>query len=313
MKQCGMGECQRILVLCGDASAPYDTVCVPGTPRIEVCDGLDNNCNGEVDEDHMCERPVEGVAVVPRMRCIHGHMSGAQQCRMHFGYTAVDSFFDAWLPYSALNNSLVVTGYALADDTLRALPPQCFAANTSIDDAFSVPVPCLNTHNNMALEPYEGEAAVTWWLGDGMGHWLEATGYVTSAPPCETLSEAGTQQRPVAVYVDDPCIYRDAALGMCSVHFGYFNPNPSAIYAPMDPVKNALVYVALSKPPTVSPPATLFPGCVRDAVRVAWPCPDGTLDMHMGWRLTAVPGMSRIAMAEEVSDVMPWKKEKRKK
>ncbi len=33
------------------------------------------------------------------------------------------------------------------------------------------------------------------------------------------------------------------------MHFGYFNTNPSAIYAPLDPVKNALVYVALCTPP----------------------------------------------------------------
>src|SRR5262249_44525648 len=39
---CGVGECQRT-VTC-------PATCVPGSPTTEVCNGLDDNCNGQVDD-----------------------------------------------------------------------------------------------------------------------------------------------------------------------------------------------------------------------------------------------------------------------
>jgi hypothetical protein len=49
---CGVGECKREGKNdCVDGRSVY--VCKPGTPSIDVCDGLDNDCDGEVDE-HGC-------------------------------------------------------------------------------------------------------------------------------------------------------------------------------------------------------------------------------------------------------------------
>jgi hypothetical protein len=50
---CGVGPCQRTVNNCVNGQVQS---CVPGTPTPEVCgDGIDNNCNGTVDEG--CNQP----------------------------------------------------------------------------------------------------------------------------------------------------------------------------------------------------------------------------------------------------------------
>lgn len=43
IKRCGMGICSR--------SVSIFEECIPGEPEVEVCDGLDNDCDGMSDED----------------------------------------------------------------------------------------------------------------------------------------------------------------------------------------------------------------------------------------------------------------------
>src|SRR5262249_14845438 len=45
---CGVGACARTVAACILGVAQ---VCVPGVPAPEVCNGIDDNCNGLVDED----------------------------------------------------------------------------------------------------------------------------------------------------------------------------------------------------------------------------------------------------------------------
>ncbi|MFH1723648.1 MAG: putative metal-binding motif-containing protein, partial [Elusimicrobiota bacterium] len=46
---CGIGECSAQGILACMDGEQSDT-CAPGPPATEVCDGLDNDCDGEVDE-----------------------------------------------------------------------------------------------------------------------------------------------------------------------------------------------------------------------------------------------------------------------
>jgi uncharacterized delta-60 repeat protein len=45
---CGVGECRRTGQLTCQSGQQVNT-CIPGTPQAEVCDGLDNNCDGQAD------------------------------------------------------------------------------------------------------------------------------------------------------------------------------------------------------------------------------------------------------------------------
>ncbi len=50
---CGVGECAASgTVSCVDGSEVDD--CTPGTPSAEICDGLDNDCNGASDDGGVC-------------------------------------------------------------------------------------------------------------------------------------------------------------------------------------------------------------------------------------------------------------------
>lgn len=46
-QSCGVGACQRTVALC---NAGTQVTCTPGSPSAEVCDDIDNNCNGTVDD-----------------------------------------------------------------------------------------------------------------------------------------------------------------------------------------------------------------------------------------------------------------------
>lgn len=70
---CGVGECASAgTETCTEAGgvAVIDDTCVPGTPSAEVCDQLDNDCDGQVDEDGVCDpAPVPDPDPVPVDPC----------------------------------------------------------------------------------------------------------------------------------------------------------------------------------------------------------------------------------------------------
>jgi peptidoglycan/xylan/chitin deacetylase (PgdA/CDA1 family) len=51
---CGVGECQASGTLSCVAGSEVDS-CTPETPTDEICDGLDNDCDGLTDEDNICD------------------------------------------------------------------------------------------------------------------------------------------------------------------------------------------------------------------------------------------------------------------
>ena len=68
---CGVGACANAVEKCVNGQMQ---TCVPGQPGVEVCDGIDNNCNQLTDEsDPMlnaaCESGLPGVCAVGKMAC----------------------------------------------------------------------------------------------------------------------------------------------------------------------------------------------------------------------------------------------------
>ena len=211
---CGVGACLVTVWGCKNGTGSNLT-CVPGYPTPEVCDGVDNDCDGVIDNGNVCAQPVLGVAVVPIARCIEGRLSpSSTDCYAHFGYYNTDPFFAVTRPYpNGMYNSL--TSY-VPENTLCPMPtanvPQYFPPNASNSDAFRVAMCCGDG------------ASVVWSLGDGNDNFLQATVYASSAPPCETfVGQSSDLVLPISIFVDSPCVLRQN--GTCSVALGYQNPN----------------------------------------------------------------------------------------
>ena len=62
---CGVGACARTGVTTCVAGAVGDS-CAPGTPQTEVCNGVDDNCNGQTDEGYVSVQTTCGVGACAR-------------------------------------------------------------------------------------------------------------------------------------------------------------------------------------------------------------------------------------------------------
>ncbi len=284
---CGVGACARTAMQCASGSGyTANVTCVPGRPTPETCNGVDDDCDGMIDEGHVCDRPVEGVAVVPVAQCVEGRMSPtALQCYAHFGWFNTDPLFDVLRPYGTATNALLTLPATDTDDLVMAgvVVPSHFPANSNSSDAFRVPINCKN-------------GAAVWSIGDGQGNFLEAVVYASTTVPCE-IDYAPPQEinRPISTYVDSPCITRNE--GICQVAFGYYNPNygAPAYYVP-EYVGDNSFYLndQLADLVTFNPPSVFFPQRVRNAAVVSFQCPLGTEQLR--WQLKTA-GVMRQAVA----------------
>jgi hypothetical protein len=65
---CGVGACQRT-VACGGGTPQ---TCVPGTPGLEVCNGIDDDCDGQIDEGFGTTTCGLGVCQRTAQNCLDG-------------------------------------------------------------------------------------------------------------------------------------------------------------------------------------------------------------------------------------------------
>lgn len=284
---CGVGACKRTVYQCGYTGETFNTTCIPGTPTPEVCNGIDDDCDGVIDNGNVCDRPVEGVPVIPVRVCVSGRLARPRtKCYARFGYFARDPIFNVTLAYPSDLNSLIFSPSTPAlwqpgnDSTL---PPSNFTAGSHSLDAFDVELP--------ACSGISGK--VTWQLGDGRGNYQRADFDADTAPPCETgnYTVGTTLTLPIRPMLDEPCARRTAD-GVCSVSLGYYNPNldvPFAYVAVGSPL-NYFYFTGGSNGDNtgkvavggsmVAPPNDFTPGRVRGAYEATWLCPQGTETLH---------------------------------
>ena len=86
---CGLGECEAFGIETCSAGEWGNETCTPGTPSIELCDGmLDENCDGRVDEDCTCmQGDVNGNTLIDlqdailALKIMAGQTPAAAVCR----------------------------------------------------------------------------------------------------------------------------------------------------------------------------------------------------------------------------------------
>lgn len=76
---CGKGACARVVSACPDSDGNVPT-CEPGLPSAEICDGIDNDCNDQVDDElgtiscgeGACRRTVAACSDAGALECTPG-------------------------------------------------------------------------------------------------------------------------------------------------------------------------------------------------------------------------------------------------
>lgn len=284
---CGVGACRRTIDTCSSDGVPQE--CVPGEPTQEVCDGVDNNCNGLVDEDNVCQHPDFAVTrrgVLLSGACLSDDLSTGHVCLVNtddknvasdvvvellHSYKQGDQWTSPPIPVGALQtvdvriplSGVVGDAVAVVDQTQqRAL----FDANTP---------PCRET------------GYASWCSGDG-----------NSTIALYTREEERTS---VMTPIVDTCVQR--LDGYCNMTLGYYYSGATPLTVPIDPSANQVVAssgIQLEQ----NQPTTFWPGRVRDVLYVRTACPtaewqDGS--WFVAWSVV-VDTVRRRAQATPISE-----------
>ncbi len=79
---CGVGACTVMVPACANG---LPNTCVPNMPAVEMCDGIDNNCNQLVDEtfpnaDKVCDTGLPGACAVGKTKCVTDAAGTSAKC-----------------------------------------------------------------------------------------------------------------------------------------------------------------------------------------------------------------------------------------
>jgi Putative metal-binding motif len=133
---CGVGECVNTVPTCVDGELQ---TCTPKAPIPEVCDNLDNDCDGEIDEDiavlrcgvGACERTVQtclpGGITNPDITCTPG-TPGPKTCGID---NDCDGAIDETAPMATTFTPVSVTGFNV--DAIAETSPASTATSQALD------------------------------------------------------------------------------------------------------------------------------------------------------------------------------------
>jgi hypothetical protein len=282
---CGVGECARTVPQCQNGVMVASSACVPGQPSAEVCDGKDNNCNGQVDEGGVCvasspspsatpqPSPSASAApaapfLLPLLSCVRALPDSGGQYEARFGYslfgpgaTTVD------IPVGASN--LLVRGGSVTDGQTTH-----FVAGAPVSAAFSVLFSAAQMVQwTVALPAQASQTALATWQSNACD-----SDAVLSLEAVQPLFQG--------------CV---TMLGSrCTVQLSYFNPNEQTVELPAESGSNWFE----PEPADRRQPRVFWPGLVQAVEEVEFDC--SVASWTLNWTV-ALGAQRRSAVASAAS------------
>ena len=294
--RCGTGACLRAVYSCDEKGQP--ATCTPGLPQPEVCNGVDDDCNGRVDDQDVCNQQVFivlNVAAAPLPYCRRETITNDSNtlCTSVWSLFALDS-----LP--GFNGSLVnvQVGYTLDRDEPWLLDTQISVFKSTFQ-AFQVTHECgravfaRTMVDASSLRPPSARTLLR------MQRWQLSAAPTVACDSAEQqlvyrvlsannplLDNQGVTLLPIQP-VAESCVYRLDEL--CSVTLGYYNPNTEAVSAAQfntlwtnqGSTNSLSVLLAAGQYQN----NFFLPGRVYNAMTVQWQCAADTAGWMLGWKL----------------------------
>lgn len=291
---CGVGECRRSVYSC--ALGVVVDACVPGEPHPEVCNQSDDDCNSLVDEQNVCGDQVfvsRNAAAVPLAYCLD-----ATHCTAHWHVlTAELPLVDTQWQVELVDNSveqqrpvsLAGANYTLSHlDAVRFNASNCGAGAT-------LRIRTLPSSNGPASRALPR-----------LLPWQQAAVTELDAPPCDGAAYVEVRfagdpgVEPLVPLVDSCVLQRDE---LCSVSFGYYNPNAGVVVVQqhannMSADASAALGAVLTRAQYQS--VTFLPGRVYGAITVQSQCATpNAAHWYVQWQLGAL--LARVTLAQRCS------------
>jgi hypothetical protein len=259
---CGLGQCERNISRCqnGFITQANASGCVPGTPVAEVCNGLDDDCDGVIDNGDVCASPSPSSVpaptpspsaapqrpiLQPRLDCVRPApgAASAQAYEALFGYQLFGpGAVPLDLPAGGSSNLLTVDGVPNA------------AAGGVVQPTHFEPG---DARRYAMVVPFAGGQTVQWHL-DSQTAFADA-----GSTPCSAVSQ-------LRVECVQPrrqgCVARIG--GTCTVGLGYYNPNPQTVELAVEAGVNWVQPGPIDR----RQPRLFFPGQLDEATVVEFDC-----------------------------------------
>ena len=305
--ECGVGACHRNYSTC--INGEPNSRCVAGTPTAELCNGIDDNCNGQVDEGGVCDSPSSTAAPTPPPTHTPSTTSTASvststtpsasqtptpsQTRSPSAPATPPPTPSSTPAPRPGSDTLIPLGTCVrqTDDpaTWQAVFGYVYTGNDDITlepadgtnwlrSAYTLnqPQPTTFRSNQMFSRAFDilfaHDAEVQWTLA--LPNRTRQTALLNRhSHRCDTDLFGG---EPIQPHLWE-CIHRSG--GRCTAHLGYTNPNPQTIELDVGP-RNAFDPTPLDR----RQPRVFWPGFVADAMTLEFDCT--TPDWRMNWTVT---------------------------
>jgi len=284
---CGVGACARNISRCQAGALVNASACVPGTPTPEVCNGVDDDCDGIVDNGNVCvspsasARPTPSVTpsasaapahplLLPRATCVRPlGAAPADGYEAHFGYwlTGVGAV-DVDLPAGGASNTLLRNGAPVAD----AGQPTHFVAGAPVAAAFAVPLS----------------------LADSLEWRLALPGQPVQSALLDAGAPACSADAPLTLEAVQPLFQGCVTMlgGRCSVALAYVNPNPQTVALPAGAANRFA-----PEPADRRQPQLFAPGKVERVQTLDFDCADPNWSLTWSLTLGAQTRTARVTSA----------------